>query len=346
MKWQDEMTWLVTLYRLLECKETIPVLTDGTVYEFVESDLEDLAAKELVAIDVDAATYYITDKGKGICKQLLAMYDQVLKFEAFSSVNVAQSLQDDETDEEGNLFPQLYDTRFQKPKSLVEQEELGTEDLRIAMMEFLSSEMATDDEPLDLDPHRIVFIQLISTGKLKNDNIWFDLSLGTVFDTVEGIVDSAYKWEDTADNEEDARQAMITIYTAGMLEQRKRDGQECSDCGSPLAVFEMWAIEEGNTLEDCPNPDCDCTFKPPPPDYECPACNAGVTTGQRVCSCGAVLDFSLPPGTIQTETVTEEAQEDEPVWAYDYDYVPYGYYDPYDLYVDAAAFGLMCAVLW
>jgi hypothetical protein len=327
---------------MLECDETIPVITSGTAYEFVEEELENLAAKELTGIDEEAATYYITDKGKGVCRQLLGMYDQVMKFEVFSSVNIAQTLEDEDTDDEGNLHPQLYDPRFQRPGSIVEREELGTEDIRIAMMDFLATEVDTENP---LDPHRIVFLQMLSTGKLKNDNIWFDLNLGTTFDKIKEIVEFAYQWRDAADDEEDARQIMIAIYTAGMLEQRKRDGQECSECGAPLAIFEMWAKEDGKTLDDCPNPECDCTFKPPPPDYECPACGAGVVNGQTVCSCGAILDFSLPPGTIQTEVVEEEVV-DEPIWSHNYDYVPYGYYDPYDPFVDAVAFGLMCAILW
>jgi len=342
MKWQKEMTWLTILYRMSECGDPIPVITNGTSYEFIEEELEDLAAKELIEIDTHSATYFITESGQAICKQLLGMYDQVLKFEVFSSVNVAQT-PDEDIDEEGNILPELYDVRFQKPDSVTEQEELGTEDMRIAMMDFLATEMDTESP---LDPHRIVFLQMISTGKLKDDNIWFDLSLGTIFNQIEEIVTSAYQWKDCSDEEEDARQAMISIYTAGQLEQRKRDGQECSDCGSPLAMFEAWALEDGDTLDECPNPECECTFKPPIPDYECPACMAGVVLGQLVCTCGAVLDFGLAPGTIQTETEVTETEVEESIWAYDYGYTPYGYYNAYDPFVDAMAFGVVCAVLW
>ena len=340
--WKQEMIWLTILYRMFECKEKIPVIVNGTAYEFVEKELEELAAKELIGINTETAEYFPTADGEEVCKSLLGMYDQMLKFEVFSSVNLAQVLDDEDTGDEGNIHPQLYDTRFQKPSSISEQDELGTEDIRIAMMDFLATEMQSENP---LSSHRIVFLQMLSTGKLKNENIWFDLNIGTIFDEIDGIVSSAYQWKDMSDDEEEARQAMIAIYTAGMLEQRKRDGQECSECGAPLAIFEMWAKEDGKVLEDCPNPECDCTFKPPPPDYECPACDGGVTKGQAVCSCGAILDFSLPPGTVQTETL-EEVIESEPVWSYNYGYVPYGYYDPYYPFVDAMAFGMMCAILW
>lgn len=341
--WKQEMTWLTILYRMLECKENIPIIVSDTVYEFIEKELEEMAVKELVEVDTDKAEYFPTDNGKVVCKNLLGMYDQVLKFEVFSSVNLAQTLDTDDIDEEGNIHPQLYDPRFQRPSSISEQDELGTEDIRIAMMDFLSTEMQTENP---LDPHRVVFLQMLSTGKLKGRDVWLSLDTGTVFDEVENIVSSAYQWEDASDNKEEARQTMIAIYTAGMLEQRKRDGQECSECGVPLAIFEMWAKEDGKTLEDCPNPECHCTFKPTPPDYECPACGAGVTKGQSMCSCGAILDFSLPPGTIQTEITGEKIIDNESIWSYDYGYIPYGYYDPYDPFVDAMAFGMMCAILW
>lgn len=37
----------------------------------------------------------------------------------------------------------------------------------------------------------------------------------------------------------------------------------------------------------------------------------------------------------------------DPVWPYGYyDYVPYGYYSPFDPLVDIAAFSILCAALW
>lgn len=344
MDWKKEMTWLTILYRMLERKEIIPILLDGTPFDFIEKDLEEMVVEDLLEVDTTSVAYKVTFKGKEVCKKLLAMYDQVLKFEVFSIVSVAQSLTEEEIDDEGQLLNQFYDPRFQEPGSLEEMDELGTEDMRLAMMTFLSEQMATEDEPLDIEPHRIIFIQNLSQGKFSKKDIWFDFQLGQPFDEIEGIVNSAYQWRDVADTEDEAIEAMKSIYSGGMIDQIKRDGQECSDCETPLAMFEMDAKEDNTTLDECPNPDCGASFKRPPPDYECPACNAGVTTSQQVCSCGALLDFSLPSGTIQTET--EEEYKDEPIWSYDYGYVPTPYMDPYDPFLDIATFGLVCAVLW
>lgn len=189
---------------------------------------------------------------------------------------------------------------------------------------------------------------MLSNGELKGD-IWFDLRLSKFFEFVDKVVDTAYPWTALADDEEVAADMMKDIYTSGMLEQRKRDGCECSSCGIPLAVFEMNEKEDGRVLTKCPNPDCGASFIPPEPEgdlFECPNCKADVGTGDHQCrGCGAILDFSLPEGTVIKETIEETVEE--PIW-HDpyYDYVPYGYYHPYDPFYDMMAFGILCCALW
>lgn len=346
--WKKEMAYFTIMYRMLECKEEIPVITEGTDYDFIAQELEDLNVREMININPDTGNYTLTQKGRDTATKLICMYDQVAKFEVFSSVNVAMPLSEDEVDDTGLLMDQFYDPRFQCPKTDEEMDEYGTEDMRMAMINFLCEEMATDLEPLDLDPHRVVFIQLLATGKLKSKDVWFNLKLETFFKHVQEIVDSAYQWRDTdPDSEESSVDIMRDLYTAGMLEQRKRDGFECSGCSTPLAVFEMNEKADGGVLTNCPNPECGASFEPPPPDYNCPSCQGGVTKTQTTCTgCGALLDWAMPPGTIQEETIEETVEEPEPVWSGTYDYTPYGYYDPYDPYMDIVTFGVVCAVLW
>jgi hypothetical protein len=345
MDWKQEMLWLTILYRIAERKEQIPVINTDTDYSFIDVDLNDMVTKELLSVNTDSGFFDITEKGKVVCQNLLAIYDHLLKFEIFSIVNVALTLDEDETDDEGIPLNHIYDRRFQEVKE-DEIDELGSEDLRLAMIQFLAEEMDDEENPLKLDPHRVVFVQRLSKGLLNKKDIWFDFQLETVYNTVDEIVSSAYKWTDVAETKEDARSIMQAIYTAGMLEQRKRDGLECSECGIPLALFESDAKDNGETLEECPNPDCGASFAPPPPEFECPACGAGIYGGQQVCSCGALIDFGLPSGTVTTETTEETVYEEEPIWTDTYGYVPYGYYDPYDPFVNALAFGVVCSVLW
>jgi len=345
MDWKNEIIKLTILYRIAEKNEEIPVITDGTDYSFIDGDLNDMVSDGLLEIDTESGTFSVSSQGREACKSLLAVYDHVAKFEIFSNVNVAMQPEEDECDEEGQMLHQMYDPRFQGVGD-VDADELGAEDMRLAMIQFLSEEMSEEPGVQTLNPYRVVFVQKLAQGMLNKKDIWFDFQLGSVYKDIEEIVESAYQWTDVDEDEETSRAVMQSIYTAGMVEQRKRDGLECSNCGIPLAMFDFDAKENDETLEKCPNPECGASFSPPPPDYECPACGGGVTKGQAVCSCGATLDFSMPPGTITTETTEVTEYDEEPIWRDTYGYTGYIYYDPYDPFVDAFAFGAVCIALW
>jgi predicted transcriptional regulator len=359
-KWKEEMLWLTIIYRMLECEDQIPILTANTDFLFIEKCLNDMYIKGLIDPVEGSNHWYVTRKGEQLRDKMVGIYDQALKFEVFSTVHLAMSLGEDITDVEGNVLDHFYDPRFDLEGAPTQemQEDFGTEDMRIAMMTYLTESMVkTGHLKEPLDPHRIVFIQKLAEGKLKEENIWFDLRLGKFFNEVEEIVRTQYKWTDVSDDLEEAENVMQTLYTAGLLEQRKRDGFDCSGCDIPLALFEMNA---DGKLTECPNPECKADFNPPLPEgdkYSCPRCDASVYTSQHSClGCGALLDFGLPSGTIVTDTeVTEEiiigdalsSEEDVVIWGGGYyGYQPYGYYDPWDPLVDVVALGVCCAILW
>ncbi len=345
--WQVAMIRLTVIYRILECGDEIPLNTKGTGYEFIESVLDDMHNRDLLDISDNEMHYVVTQKAKDLRAKLVEVYDHTLKFEIFGTVNVALELSDDITDDEGGVLDHCYDPRFQELQNM-SHEEAGTTDMRIAVMRWLSESAAEeDDNAKDIDPKIIVFMQWLCDGKLKKDDIWFDLKAKTFFNEVEEIVEGSYQWRDVSDDEEEAWNVMETIYTAGLLEQRKRDNFECSACGIPLGVFEMNAEMDGEKLTHCPNPECGASYEPPePPTYECPHCGSEIKAGQRSCTgCGAEIDFSMAAGTVATSeetVVTEESVvEDDYLWDYDYGYYgysPYGYYDPYSPMVDALVF--------
>lgn len=224
--WQRTMLQLTIIYRVLECNDKLPLNVLKTDLEFVSSVLDAMHTVDLLKISDDDNQYVATQKAHDLRAKLVEVYDHALKFEIFADVNIALSPPDEILDDNGIVIEGKHDPRFEAPMTNSERENLGTEDLRISMMIYLGecAEEESDDEDVEsFDPEMIVFMQWLCNGKLKGDNIWFDLKAGTFFNEVQEIVDSMRKWEELGEDEDESDTIMGTIYTAGMLEQQKRD---------------------------------------------------------------------------------------------------------------------------
>lgn len=346
LEWQTDMLRLTVLYRLEECGTVLTLLSSGTDHEFIDLVLSEMNSLDLIEARKDR--WAVTDKGRAVLAQTVAMFDQCLKFEIFGGCELTRNLEEYER-QDANPFlavDNIYDPRFLPPGQTSET----SEDLRIAILTYLSEKMS---EPLGnrgIDPHRIIFIQKLISGQLKSDQFWFELLVGTFFTEVEKIVASAYQWrdickdEDGSVNEAKAAGVMDALYTAGMMEQRKRDGYECGACQTPFAAYQLAAQNAGTAFTNCPNPFCKADFSPPQPQgaaYECPCCKADVYTCDRNCAgCGAFIDYSMPAGSVERTTTDTTTTEYAPVWGgyASYGYSPYGYYDLYNPFLDALAF--------
>lgn len=319
---EQEMIIASILYLMSETGKKIPLTTElllddeATQEEkvdlsFLEDVMKDLFSKELV--EISGTEYVITEKGRERLLTLVEMWDHALQFEIFGGVLLTRELKDDECSDDP-FFPldHIYDPRFLGPDEVNEE----AEDLRIAMISFIM-EQAEEEEVENFDPRRLVFLQKLIDGEFRSKSFFFDLLLGKFFKEVNDIVESQYKWQDIAETEEEATEVMKNLYEAGMLEQRKRDGNECSECGIPLGVFEFLKLRDGEELNQCPNPDCLADYRP-----------------QEIT-------------VMETETIPEHVEVfEEPIWTEEYyDYEPYGYYDPYNPF-DDMAFLCLCSVLW
>lgn len=348
--WQREMLELVVLYRILECGDKIPVVTGGSVYVVIENLLSDMNRDNLIDYDENLEFWIVAEKGKKFIEYLVRMYDAALNFSIFGAVNMKRQLvPGDECDDEGGLYIDKYDPRFAAP------DENGPQwvDMRIAMITWMA-ENRPEGEGGEFDPdfkYRNVFIQKLADGQLKAKGFWTTLRLGGFFKEIVEIVDSLYEWREADENSEEAAgNVMRAIYEAGQREFRKREGDECGECGWALAEFV--ADNGGEDLDACPNDDCDEVWvreETVENDvYECPKCKAEITAGQARCpGCNAEIDFSLPEGTVDVERdeVVEEEYFEEDCFGYGYDhygYEPYGYYDPYNPWADVA----VACVLW
>jgi len=357
-EWWRNCVYLAVLYRVAEFGQKMEIIhlnhQDG---QFVEPILMQMHRDNLLELAGDGLHWSVATKGRELLGKMVALTDRLMQFEIFNGVRLYRALEDHERGENNpNLvWDNIYDPRLVKPG---ENDPQAT-DMRIAMIEFLG--MIHPEGSVQIDPHVVVFIQKLIDRELRGDDFWFQLRVGSYFQTIEQIVTSAYRLENLLRppmnlNQDQATVIMQDLYTAGMLEQRKRDGEECGNCHTPLAVYEAEARANDEQLTRCPNPECQASFERPPepePEYECPNCGAGVHHNQRKCrGCGAHLNFNLPQGTIQDETVHETTYVTEvvetPVWGYGYDYygyVPIGYYDPYNP-VDVFATAALLAIIF
>lgn len=321
---REELSGLVVIYRMLECGDRIHVVPDDE-QAFIGPILERMIHDDLVR--VEGEFWVPTDKGIALRDRMAAAHDQLLQFEIFGAVSLNLGLSSDESPDGDNVYDHVYDPRFRDPSDPVERDQENVQDLRIAMVTFLRDEMRdTLPDPEAFDPRRLVFLRMLADGAFRGD-IWFDLRLGKPFDDVEEIVRTAYRWSDLAccdpsakvppspellaQMRENAKAMMRSIYTAGMLERRKRAGDECGKCGIPLALF-----EQGAKLDRCPNPDCGADL-----------------TDRRI---------AVRQDQIVEEEVEEEVVEERWVTCCE----PSPWYDPFDPFVDATTFALLCCVLW
>ena len=347
---EKELIFATIIYRLHECGDKIPMLVQDTPWEFIEDVLEEMHEADYLTISDDSQEWRLAaPKGKKLLGKLIAMGDASLQFEVFKSFNFDMEIPDEVRDDDtGALNPEVWDSRFD-PGCI--EEGNRTEDLRLAMLEWASEKLRRADKPVELDTTRIIYLQKLANGGLADDarGFWHLVTFRQMFDEIQEIKDTAYKWQDLGEDEEDSFELAGILYTAGMINLRKEEGMSCPECETPLAMF-----EEDGPVDECPNPECDAAFGDPDDDdsladteYECPKCKRGITIGQSNCyGCGAAIDFSLPSGTVGTVTETETTSSS--YGGYDgYGYNPYGYgsygwYDPYDPVVDAMCFGVVC----
>ncbi len=345
--WRQEMTWVTILYHMAEKKMKISANAAGRLSPAMRDELQAMDQAFLINNTDNDSDYWVTKDGKADLKKIVQMFDHVRHFEVFGAVDLGCKLDPEIIHPE---YPELVKDEYYDPRFNGELNAAGVEDCRLAMITYYST-LTQKEQPTELDPRRVVFIQKLVDDEFQkaSNDFWTNLLNGTFFDKVEEIVNSAYRWQDLGVNEEKALFAASMLYKAGMIEDKKCQGNKCSNCEMPLAMYEL----EGE-LHVCPR--CQNHFDGPPPEAAreedvCPSCETIIPPRARQCpGCGANIDRSLAAGTVQTDTiVTEEVVEEVVPNYFDngyYGYDPYPCYYPFDPLRDALAFGILCAVIF
>ncbi len=322
--WRRDVLALSALYLMLERCVDIPVRHGNALQVSV---LSDMAKAGLIR--ERGPVWAVTEAGRASLARAVAAQDVLRQVEVFSSVAPGQVLQPSVLDDGGGLRADAWDPRFTDGPDAF--------DMRLAVISWIAETVSL---------HTLVFLQKLGGGTFSVERFWQDVE--ATLSEVDRVVDTAYRIEDACPfDRAEALARMAAIYSAGLVENQKRDGNQCSSCGIPLALFDKDATARGTSLQKCPC--CPHIFAPltleEPGSYSCPKCSTVVTEFDARCSgCGATIDFSLPAGTVEE---TEEAvTTTETVWSSSYGYSSYGWLDPWDPFVDLAVFGYMYYDPW
>lgn len=333
---ERELVYALIVYRIDECNDKIPMLLQGTQWEFIEDIIEDMHRDDYLEITEDSQSWRLASpKGKKLLAKMVAMRKATLKFEIFAAVSLSTEIDDEFMDSDtGEVNKDVWDDRYNAEVGE------GHEDMRLAMIEHAAEKLRRAGKPQDLDTTRIIFIQNLANNEYEDDakGFWHPVVFRELFDGIQEIKDNAYKWQDLMDF--DAFEVGESVYAAGMIQLRKEEGASCPECEIPLAMYEA-----DKPVDVCPG--CEVNFGDPnaaPDDegggYECPKCKRDIKEGQDVCQgCGSDVDFSQPEGTVSTTTETHE--ETEIIEEYGYG----GWYSPYDPMLDVMCFGLICGAI-
>jgi len=209
---KKEFAGIYILDYMVNFNKTFPVFLDGNDVD-LEPVLEWLMMNEYVIIE-NKEKYVVAEKGKNVLEKFMKRYLEFLKiFDVYCAVDLQEgsfafeSYFDFETEDEWKEF--LADERW--------------EDLRVAVADYKG-----------INAIEIVFMSFINEGRFgRGANGWqFDLLLGSVWDEILLIVDSALKWQDLGYNDEEGevspQEVIEDIIVQGaelMVDLLKKDDQ-------------------------------------------------------------------------------------------------------------------------
>lgn len=179
---KNEFASLYLLHAIVVDKVTVPVYLEGNNVD-LEPILEFLMQKEYVTI-TSGDHYEPTPKGRELLDKFMARYTEFLKiFDIYCAVDLGEGC---------FAFADYYDMSDAEWNNFLNDERW--EDLRVAVAEFKG-----------MNPVEIVFMSFLKEGQFGNrGNGWqFDLLLGSIWDEILDICNSALTADDLSYEDDD-----------------------------------------------------------------------------------------------------------------------------------------------
>lgn len=179
-----------------------------------------------------------TDEGRAAWRRLSSRLAGARRLELLAAVNLRVELGDDVSDDGAFVRPGLADPRFQPPSSSEEAEQAGTEDVRLAVLGYLSGAVRERDD----DAWRLALLLALAEGRLTGEAAWFDLAQGHVLEELDERARAAYHPRDVSDDPAVVDDVLRHIYEAAVVESRRRtnDPATCLSCSGEAPSTSLW----------------------------------------------------------------------------------------------------------
>lgn len=241
-----ELAYAVLLYRVLARGESIPQDLTTSPWQLLEPTLRDMLSAGLLQRG-EGAFLEVTDDARSRWRGLSSLLEGVQLLDVLAYVNLHVTLDEHVSDDSEDVFDDVSDPRYTRPRSADEAETWGTEDMRLAVLTYLSEQHASSVEGKahgahEVDPHRVALLLQLVDGRFRDDGAWFDLAHGGPSRELDERVESAYRYDDVSDDAREIDDVVRHIFEASVIERRKRAGEApaCPTCGDVVEATSLW----------------------------------------------------------------------------------------------------------
>ena len=201
--------------------ESLPCEPSTSHWRFLEAGLR--ALQEERWFEAGGGPFLrATPLGREMWRRLSVLLEGVRRLDVLARVNLQVELDESVSDDGVDVLQGVVDPRFRPPSSAEEAEAWGSEDLRLAVLTYLSSQRPEAEEA---DAYQVGLLLHLAEGRLAEDAAWFDLAHGAPFHQLEERVASAYRYSDVSDDPAEIDDVMRHIFESSVVERRKRTGE-------------------------------------------------------------------------------------------------------------------------